>query len=161
MQSAMHANIVNFICWLASSPSSCQVRGRKESLIHVHCLCMHSVPWVTCILLHYTKITVMQFLFTGWKATLQYYTMVIQHILPVGHIWAVLNNFALIVCIASGHFTSVHTFPNDVPVYVYHSTGIYIDMSWKSGGINLEWVPGTQSVSKIFEIWIIFIAQVV
>ena len=41
---------------LASFPGSC-VGRRKESLVHTVCACT-KFPLVTCILLHYTKISV-------------------------------------------------------------------------------------------------------
>ena len=41
---------------LASFPGSCA--GEEEREPGTHCLCMHQVPLVTCILLCYTKITV-------------------------------------------------------------------------------------------------------
>ena len=78
----------------ASFPGSCV--GEEEIKPDTHCLRMHQVPLVTCILFHFTKITVSFYL----PAERPYWMV----ILPVGHVCGteVRNNITLTgtVCIA-------------------------------------------------------------
>ena len=60
---------------LASFPGSCATEEEREP--GTHCLRMHQLLLVTCILLHYTKVN--KFLFTCWKTTLRNYTSVMLY----------------------------------------------------------------------------------